>query len=385
MISSSNDASGRIHTDSIPLLRIYKDPFVIFSGLILIVLLYLKPTPASRLYSFIHWPTIAALAGLLAITTGFSQSGLMEYGAEHLIEILHTKQGLWFSLILFSAVGAMFLTNDIVLFLIIPFTLRLHSKMPLKIRPLLIIETIAVNAGSMLTPIGNPQNIYLWQKSHLSFFTFTGVMLVPVLIQIILLLTIISFIGDKGALSKKISFSQAKNYYPLALVSVMLLIGYLIANRMGSGLYAVGFILMFYLLFYRKIFLSIDWSLIVLFLFLFIDVGIVTQFSFVKTFSASLNLSNPLHVAGAGIGYSQVISNVPATLLLAHFTRQWKYLAWGVNIGANGLLISSFANFIAVRLAHSQKIGWVYHYYAIPFLVISGGLVYLWISLFGMY
>ncbi|MDE2259078.1 MAG: anion permease, partial [Betaproteobacteria bacterium] len=121
----------------------------------------------------IHMPTLLTLAGLMLLTKGIEVSGALDHLGRHILNHLTHERTLAIFLVAFSALLSTVLTNDIALFIVVPLTLGLRNLGGLPIERLVIFEALAVNAGSMLTPIGNPQNILLWQLSHMSFIGFT--------------------------------------------------------------------------------------------------------------------------------------------------------------------------------------------------------------------
>ena len=93
----------------------------------------------------------------------------------------------------------------------------------------------------------------------------------------------------------------------------------------------------------------------------------------------ALALSNPMHLYWAGIGVSQIISNVPAAILLAEYSHDWPMIAFAVSVGGFGTLIGSLANLIALRMLGDRRAWWVFHAYSMPFLLAAAGIVYAWL------
>ncbi|MGH8156382.1 MAG: SLC13 family permease, partial [Rhodanobacteraceae bacterium] len=124
---------------------------------------------------YLHWldlPTLAGLCGLLVLTEGVQASGHVQRFASHLVARVHTVRALAFALLGLSAVLATVLTNDVALFLVVPLTLAIDRITRIPRQRLVIFEALAVNAGSTFSPIGNPQNLLLWQHSRLDFFDY---------------------------------------------------------------------------------------------------------------------------------------------------------------------------------------------------------------------
>ncbi|MCD6446337.1 DUF1646 family protein, partial [Candidatus Bathyarchaeota archaeon] len=149
---------------------------------LLAVLAILYPHEITKFPSFVAWKTIMALMGLLIITTGLKESKCFHVFSIKLLKRLNSERGLLIFLILFSASLSTFLTNDVTLFVVIPLTISLQNLVKNDLSKFVIFEAISVNIGSALTPIGNPQNLYLWHKWNISFISFITKMLPFVII-----------------------------------------------------------------------------------------------------------------------------------------------------------------------------------------------------------
>ncbi len=144
----------------------------------------------------VDWRTIATLAGLLALTKGVELSGYLPRLAQRLVAAMPTERRLAVFLVTATALLATVLTNDVALFVMVPLTLTLkNSGVPLT--RLIVFEALAANAGSVLTPIGNPQNLFLWQLANVPFEHFVLAMLplAAVLMAPLLLMTLVAFSG----------------------------------------------------------------------------------------------------------------------------------------------------------------------------------------------
>ena len=125
----------------------------------------------------IDWHTIVTLSGLMLLTKGIELSGYFDVLGRKMARRFVTERQLAIFMVLAAALLSTFLTNDVALFIVVPLTLTLKKWCAIPVNRLIIFEALAVNAGSLLTPIGNPQNILLWGRSGLSFFGFIGQML----------------------------------------------------------------------------------------------------------------------------------------------------------------------------------------------------------------
>jgi len=143
------------------------------------------------------------------------------------------------------------------------------------------------------------------------------------------------------------------------------------SHRPGIGLIGVagGF-----LLWRREAVLKIDWALLLIFVLMFIVLRSVAALPWVHEIVANLHLQTPLRAYVAGAVLSQGISNVPAAIMLAEFTNDWRALAFGVSVGGFGIAIGSLANLIAVRLAKQRGIWLQFHLVSIPFWLVASVL-----------
>ena len=136
-------------------------------------------------------------------------------------------------------------------------------------------------------------------------------------------------------------------------------------------------VFIFYLISYRKVLLKTDWLLLLLFIVIFIDFHIISTIPIISEGMNILNLQSKGNVFLFSGFLSQLFSNVPATVLISNFSHNWRAIAYGVNIGGNGLIIGSLANIIALRMAKNKKIWLDFHRYSIPYFLITGGITYV--------
>lgn len=326
---------------------------------------------ARELVQAIDWQTIITLAGLLLLTKGIETSGYFDVIGRRLVARFRHQRGLALLLVATSALLSTFLTNDVALFITVPLTLSLRKYSRLPVARLIIFEALAVNTGSLLTPIGNPQNILLWSHGGLGFFAFIGQMLPlgVVLMVLLLLLTAASFRAQPMAL-------VANDAEPLwqrgLLVGCALLYPlFITALEFNLALPALLIIALFFLLRERRILLQPDWSLLAVFIMMFIDVFLLTRLPPLTALLQQVPAwGNGAHFLLA-IGLSQTISNVPATILLLNILPASPLLAWAVNIGGFGLLPGSLANLIALRMAQERAIWWQFHLFSLPVLFVA--------------
>ena len=344
--------------------------------IIFVLLAALCPKCVGNPLKLINAGTLITLTGLLLATTGIKESGKLENIARRILHRIHNERQLATALVGLSVVLSMILTNDIALFIIIPMTLNFQRLVKNDLSKLIILEAIAVNVGSTLTPIGNPQNIFLWRLYDIPFFGFILAMApaFAVMSVILFILTIILF------RTKRIELIDVENPVStdekLFYISFALLLVFILAVELNVHYMAVWGIFAVYLLFYRRIILKTDWLLLVLFAFIFVDFGAITKIPYIAEVVQRIELRNLKNIYLISAGLSQIISNVPATVFISKFTSNWKAIAYGANVGGNGLIIGSLANIIAIRIARNSRLWVEFHKYSIPYFIISGVSIY---------
>lgn len=347
-------------------------------GVLLLFSLW-HPAGIAGYLRLVDWPTLATLAGLLLLTAGIESSGFLHRVARRLVQRIHDQRGLALFLIAASALLAALLTNDIALFVMVPLTLALAAYVELPVGHLVIFEALAVNAGSMLTPIGNPQNIFLWQSSGVHFQEFMWVMLPPTLISMVCLVGFAFAAFHPRPVQLTAAADAVDVDWPRFTVSALLFVPFIVCAELHHADLALVTVALLFLLLYPKVFRRLDWPLLLVFILMFIDLRSVAALPWVNGLLGAAGLGQPSHLYLAGIVASQFISNVPATILLSAHATDWRSLAWGVDVGGFGLLIGSLANIIALRLGGQRGSLLAFHAWSAPFLVLTAGLTGLWL------
>lgn len=351
-----------------------KEPVLAILVVVLAALQCTHAQPWLTLPRLVDWPTVLTLAGLLMLTKAIELSGLLMWLAHRVVHHVRSERTLACLLIGLAAVLSMLVTNDVALFVVIPLVLSLHALTPLPVKRLTIFLALAVNAGSILTPLGNPQNLFLWQVGGVSFGGFVWA-LAPLCAVLMAMLYGMAFFAF-GAKPLDLSKDAAKEHVDRAYagVAAVLFVAFVLladSHHPGIGLIGVagGF-----LLWRRDAVLKIDWALLLIFVLMFIVLRSVAGLPSVHRTVAELGLQTPLRAYVAGAVLSQGISNVPAAIMLAEFTKDWRALAFGVSVGGFGIAIGSLANLIAVRLSKTRGIWLPFHLVSIPFWIAAAAL-----------
>lgn len=350
--------------------RVTEDVLLLVLLLALPLLLWFTPSSPGALLQLVDWPTITALAALMLLSRGLEDSGYLARFAAWLLRQEHSQRQLAVVLVGFAAVLSAVITNDVALFVLVPICLSLARLSGLPVGRLIIFLALAVNAGSSISPIGNPQNLLLWQASGLSFLQFFKMML-PLALTLTLLLMVLSYLAfPANRLSLPASSAQPEQHQRLFQWSLLGYLPVIVAIELGFAVIAASLVILGYWWKARAVVLGIDWWLLLVFALMFIDLGLLAQLPLMQQLAdASLQLPGGAFTAGALL--SQLLSNVPAAIFLQNFTDHWQALSWGVSVGGFGLAIGSLANLIALRLARQTGLWREFHLWSIPLFFVS--------------
>ena len=353
-----------------------KDPLLLILLAALGVLTAIAPGKLGTYPSLVDWPTIAALTGLLVLTKGLEASGSLHLLGTWLIGFMATERATALCLVLAAALLSTLLTNDVALFVVVPLTLGVCRVTGMPAARLIIFQALAVNAGSALTPIDNPQNLFLWQLSGVSFSSFTLHMLPLVAVLMLLLLGLTACVFSSRSVSASGEAHAAPLDRRLFGVSLALYLPFLVATDWHLAGWAAGAVLLIFMLLRPRVLARLDWGLLLVFVLMFIDLRLFAGLGGVRRLMAGLDLAKPLHLYFTGIAASQIISNVPAAIALAEYSKDWRLLAYGVNVGGFGLVLGSLANLIALRMAKDSRAWFSFHLYSLPFLMVAAAVGY---------
>lgn len=366
------------------------------------VLALVDPQPGARYLEWLDGPTLAGLFALLVATQAVRRSGYVQAAAWRLTQRMRSLRGLALALAGGAALSSMLLTNDVSLFLLVPLTLAIAQTLTLPDavrRRLVIVLAFAVNAGSMLSPIGNPQNLLVWQVSGVDAWHFVLWMLPAFGVNIAALGLFIVFAfpakatGGAGATKGALHGSPPIDATPpaarttqlptssttsddtprrpaLALLAAAMLLATIALLQSGHAYLAGGIAAALFLVVDRTSVKQVDWALLATFAALFVGLGHLADWGPVQALAQQVDWSHRFTLYASGAGLSQVISNVPATVFLSRFTKEWQTLLIAVNVGGYGLAIGSMANLIALRLEGSRRIWWDFHLYSVPFFAV---------------
>lgn len=370
-----------------------KDPVLVVAIVLAIISCAAVP-PDAAYAEYVDLRTIGMLFSLMTIMAGLSRLGVFRIACRHLLSAVRGPRRLALALTLLAFFSSMLITNDIALVTFVPFALLALRTLdsPRHACFTVVMMTIAANLGSMLTPIGNPQNLYLYSTSHMALTDFLLLMLPYAAAALVLLVGAIAFFGrisehakekaarsvdagnpasssEDGSADSPATCGEADNaasaananetpqlasdaddpapsplrvlpwaaLFVLALLSVAHILPYqaIVAVTIVVALAAD-----------RRALLHVDYALLFTFIAFFVFVGNVGRIEVVSAAFAQLIDGHELAVS---VIASQVLSNVPAAILLSGFTSNFAALIVGTNLGGLGTLIASMASLISYK------------------------------------
>lgn len=329
----------------------FKRETVLMIAMLLAVISMFFITPDSSYIEYIDYQTLALLFCLMLIMAQFQKMGVFRTIGVKLLQKVNGSRQLCAVLILLCFFSSMLITNDVALITFVPFAITILKMAELEHRmiPVVVLQTVAANLGSMLTPIGNPQNLYLYGQSGMSLIRFVMLMLPYAAIAAVIFLLLIAKMKNHSVDTKALQTVQSQTSIPsrkmilyLALfVGCVLAVAKLIPWQAMLVLVAVTAIKTD-----AGIFKNIDYSLLLTFVAFFIFIGNIGRIPFFSQMLMEMMQGNEVLTSVAA---SQIISNVPAALLLSGFSTKWNLLIIGTNLGGLGTLIASMASLISYK------------------------------------
>ena len=314
--------------------------------LLAIISLFFVP-PDEEYLGYIDYDTLALLFALMAVMKGFQSAGLFSYLAGKLLKRANTSRKLTAVLVFLPFFLSMAITNDVSLITFVPFGLTVLKAAGLEKRavPVVVLQTLAANLGSMLTPLGNPQNIYLYNSSGMGFGELVLIMLPYVALSGAGIAGVVLLLKSEPAECPEIK-TEVGSAFSLTWPAVTFVICITALFDVIPKLIVAAAVLVFLLIFDRKTLAKVDYSLLGTFAALFIFIGNMGRIDVFRDFLSSVVSGNEEIVA---VLSSQIISNVPAALLLSGFSSAWSALIVGCNLGGLGTLIASMASLISYK------------------------------------
>ncbi len=353
--------SWKIETESelemkAKLINSFKNDTILFVSGILAAVSCFIVVPDSKYQGYINFRVLAILFSLMLVVSALIRIGTFDYLTSKLLGRIHSERNISLLLVVLAFFMSMLLTNDVTLVTLVPFAINVLKKYKDKRRTMytLILMTVSANLGSMLTPIGNPQNLYLYSLYHMKLGSFIKQMIPYSAVSLILLVisVIILNITDKTldtAVSKDV---DAPEKIPFIVYMALFGVCVLAVSDIIPAPFMLGIVSVVILIFDRKAFKNVDYGLLLTFVFFFILIGNLGRIDFIYSY---LSVIVDKNTTLAAILSSQIISNVPAAMLLSTFTKNGKALVIGSNLGGLGTLIASMASLITYKFFNTIK------------------------------
>lgn len=297
---------------------------------------------------YVDWDVLMLLFALMAVVAGLKRCGVMDRLSGALIRRSGSARALCMALSMACFFSAMLVTNDVALITFVPLTVSLLAARPDQLILTVVIETIAANLGSMATPIGNPQNLYLYAHYAMPMGAFLRAV-GPLTAASLVLVLFACLLVKRDALAAA-GEHRAEGKLPaaaLALHGVQFAVCLLSVLGAMPKWVSFLFVLVTMLVYDRSLLREVDYALLATFVCFFVFVGNLGRVEAVSALLGGVIAGRELEI---GILASQVISNVPAALMLSGFTENAAELMRGVDLGGLGTLVASLASLISFKL-----------------------------------
>lgn len=353
------------------LLEFIKKEAVLTSAFFLALISCLFNPPGMEYLGFIDFRILGILFGLMLVLASLRNIGIFSRICHMLLKKIKSTRQLTIMLVLLCFFSSMFITNDAALVTFVPLAVLtlVHAGCEESIVLVVILQTLAANLGSMLMPSGNPQNLYLYNISGMSMGDFILLMLPYSALSLVMLFVVIFTVKSKEIQTKDEGSDHfgKRQTIQAVICALLFVIGILTVCRMipweAFALLSAGVMIFLD----RRAFGGVDYSLLFIFVFFFIFIGNISSIPQIRSMLGSIVSGNETLI---GVGASQVISNVPAALMLSGFTENYKELIIGTDLGGLGTLIASMASLIsykAVAARYPEKRG----HYILSFTVLN--------------
>ena len=371
----------RRSTEPVPLVRVLKKNIVMVVALVAALVTMFLVHPDKEYLGYFDFKTLTCLFCVLAVVCALKNVQFFYVLAKKIVQLFKNARVAILALVYITFIGSMLIANDMALLTFLPLGYLVLSTTDKKqyMAFTYLMQNIAANLGGMLTPFGNPQNLYLYSYFEIPTGEFMSIMALPFVISVALI-TLCCLIFVKPDPLKmtdepiRLPWKRTALYLALFALSIAIVfrgIPYWI------GLIVIPIVLIFA---DRKALRAVDYPLLLTFVFFFVFAGNMSRLEPVKAlFSWLLSKSTLIF----SVASCQVISNVPSAILLSQFTTNYRELLLGVNIGGVGTLISSLASLITYREYTKRNPGKSMRYvllfsaFNFAFLIILMGLVLL--------
>ncbi|MCR5060003.1 MAG: anion permease [Saccharofermentans sp.] len=328
--------------------RVKKDPVLFISGILAVISCFFV-TPDSQYPGYVNWRVLAILGALMLVNAALGDIGVFHRLTSFMLSRVGSQLQASLILVLLSFFLSMIMTNDVTLVTLVPFALMTVGACSDKksLMYTLILMTCAANLGSMMTPIGNPQNIYLYTQYKMDTPGFLLMMLPYTLISLVLVITGCILFVRRGKMLSPATDSKKIPKLKMIICIVLFALCLMTVANVLNYIIMIALVMLVMIFIDREAFKKVDYSLLITFVFFFVLIGNLGRIDIVYNTMSELVSGNPVLTA---VLSSQIISNVPAAMLLSAFTDDGRALVVGTNLGGLGTLIASMASLITYKI-----------------------------------
>ena len=357
-----------------------KNTVTVIAAVAALITCFIVP-PDKEYLGYIDFKTLACLFSVLAVVRALRNLRFFYKIAASIVKVFKNTRNCILALVYITFIGSMLIANDMALLTFLPlgyYVLRSTGKEK-HMAFTFIMQNIAANLGGMLTPFGNPQNLYLYTKYNIPTGEFMLIMAPPFVIAIIMITACCLFVKKEPLQIEedeiKLPPGKTAIYLLLFALSIMMVFRFMPYQK---GLIVVAVSIFFMDKYALK---KVDYPLLMTFVFFFIFSGNMARIDAVREFFSFLLEKSTLIFS---VLSCQAISNVPSAILLSQFTDNYKELLWGVNIGGAGTLIASLASLITLREYTKRNKGKTKEYvlkfsaYNFMFVIVLTGAMLIW-------
>lgn len=331
--------------------------------------------------SYIDFSLLGLLFCLMIVVNGFKQLKILDYLAVHILKRCVSLRTITAALVGITFFVSMLVTNDVAVMTFVPLSLVIGNQINMDMAKIIVWQTLAANLGSALMPMGSPHNLFIYAHYSMSPWQFLSYTLLLVAITALWLgwLVVHESENPLDITLESVKVGSNRELYMFICLFVLALLG---VFRLVDYRLVVAITIICVGVFARRLFFTVDYSLLITFVGFFIFIGNVSHLPLLLGVKNSF-MGNGTGVYCASILVSQIISNVPAAILLSGFTDYSKELLLGVNVGGLGTLIASMASVISYKLYVGQKNANrraylnIFTYYNIMGVIVLGTLIYL--------
>lgn len=309
--------------------------------------------PDEAYLGYFDWKTLGCLFCVLAVASALRLMGAFDRAARAVIARFRSPRPLALALVLTTAGLSCVATNDMALIMMLPLSAAtlMGANLPRLVAPVFVLQSLAANLCGMIVPFGNPQNLYLYSYYGLGLGDFLATMALPFALSTISIVACTWWLCGRTNSSspsdtRNLAMPMPLGRRRLAAYGLLFALTLLAVFRIVSIAAAVATVAAALAALDRRALAAVDWGLLATFACFFVFAGNMARVPEVSAWLSPLMADHGLWVSA---GLSQIISNVPAAVLLSHFTGAWQPLLVGVNIGGAGTLVGSLASLITLQ------------------------------------